>query len=61
MESKEEPAVESDDSDASSVLGRGSLHSQRSTMENRDWKRTSQRLRATHSTRATNAKKGIKG
>ena len=45
----------------SSVLGRASLHSQRSTTENRDWKRTGQRLRATHSSRATNAKKGIKG
>ena len=61
VEPEEEPAVESDDSNASSILGRVSLHSQRSTTENRDRKRTSRRLRATHSTRATNAKKGIKG
>ena len=58
---EEEPMVESDNSDVGSVLGRASLHSQRSTTENRDRKRTGQRLRATHSTRATNAKKGIKG
>ena len=58
---EEEPMVESDNSDAGSVLGRASLHSQRSTTENRDRKRTGRRLRATHSTRATNAKKGIKG
>ena len=58
---EEEPMVESDNSDAGSVLGHASLHSQRSTTENRDWKRTGRRLRATHSTRATNAKKGIKG
>ena len=62
VESKEEePMVESDNSHAGSALGHASLHSQRSTMENRDWKRTGWRLRATHSTRATNAKKGIKG
>ena len=53
--------VESDNSDTGSVLGRASLHSQHSTTENRDQKRTGRRLRATHSTRATNAKKGIKG
>ena len=53
--------VESDNSDTGSILGHASLHSQRSTMENRDWKRTGRRLRAMHSTRATNAKKGIKG
>ena len=53
---EEEPMV-----DAGSVLGRASLHSQRSTTENRDRKRTGRRLRATHSTRATNAKRGIKG
>ena len=62
VESDEEPMVESDNSDASSVRsGLASLHSQCSTTENRDWKRTSQRLKATHSVRATNAKKGIKG
>ena len=62
VESKEEePMGESDNSDTSSVLGCTSLHSQRSTTENRDWKRTGRRLRAMHSTRATNAKKGIKG
>ena len=62
MESEEEePMGESDNSDTGSVLGRASLHSQRSTTENRDLKRTGRRLRATHSTRATNAKKGIKG
>ena len=58
---EEELMVESDNSDDGSVLGRASLHSQRSTMENRDRKRTGRKLRATHSTRATNAKKGIKG
>ena len=58
---EEEPMVESDNSDAGSILGRASLHSQRSTTENRDRNRTGRRLRATHSTRATNAKKGIKG
>ena len=37
VESKEEePMVESDNSDAGSILGCASLHSQRSTMENRD-------------------------
>ena len=62
VESKEEePTGESDNSDAGSVLGRASLHSQRSTTENRNRKRTGRRLRATHSTKATNAKKGIKG
>ena len=62
VESDEEHMVESDNSDTSSVLsGHASLHSQRSTMENRDWKRISGRLKATHSDRATNAKKGIKG
>ena len=58
---EEEPMGESDNSDAGSVLGRASLHSQRSTTENRDRKRTGRRLRAMHSNRATNAKKGIKG
>ena len=54
--------VESDNSDASSARsGCTSLHSQRSTTENRDWKRVRRRLKATHSDRATNAKKGIKG
>ena len=47
---EEEPTGESDNSDTGSVLGRASLHSQRSTTENRDRKRTGQRLRATHST-----------
>ena len=62
VESDEELMVESDNSDTSSVRsGRASLHSQCSTMENRDRKRISQRLKATHSDRATNAKKGIKG
>ena len=62
VESEEEkPMVESDNSDAGSVLGHASLHSQRSTTENRDQKRTGRRLRATHSTQAMNAKKGIKG
>ena len=42
VESDEELMVESDNSDASSVRsGRVSLHSQHSTMENRDWKRIS--------------------
>ena len=58
---EEEPMGESDNSDTGSILGAASLHSQRSMTENRDRKRTSQRLRATHSTQATNAKKGIKG
>ena len=62
VESKEEPMVESNNSDTSSVRsGRTSLHSQHSTMENRDRKRTRGRLRATDSLRSTNAKKGIKG
>ena len=62
MESDEELMVESDNSEASSIRsGHASLHSQRSTMENRDRKRISRRLKATHSDRATNAKKGIKG
>ena len=58
---EEEPTGESDNSDAGSVLGHTSLHSQHSMMENRDRKRTGRRLRAMHSTRAMNAKKGIKG
>ena len=62
VESEEEPMVESDNSDTSSVQsGRTSLRSQRSTMENRDWKRTRGRLRAMDSLRSTNARKGIKG
>ena len=62
VESEEEPMVESDNSDTSSVWsGHASLHSQHSTMENRDRKRTRGRLRATDSLRSTNAKKGIKG
>ena len=62
VESEEEPMVESNNSDTSSVRsGRTSLCSQHSTMENRDRKRTRGRLRATDSLRSTNAKKGIKG
>ena len=62
VESDEELMVESDNSDTSSVRsGCASLHSQCSTTENRDWKRIRRRLKATHSDRATNAKKGIKG
>ena len=62
MESEEEPMVESDNSDTSSVRsGRTSLRSQCSTMENRDQKRTRGRLRATDSLQSRNAKKGIKG
>ena len=54
--------VESDNSDTSSVRsGHASLRSQHSTMENRDQKRARGRLRATHSLRSMNAKKGIKG
>ena len=62
VESEEEPMVKSDNSNTSSVQsGRASLHSQRSTMENRDWKRAQGKLKATDSLRSTNAKKGIKG
>ena len=62
VESEEEPMVESDNSDTSSVRsGHTFLGSQHSTMENRDWKRTRGRLRATDSLQSTNAKKGIKG
>ena len=62
VESEDEPMVESDNSDTSSVrTGRTSLHSQCSTMENREQKRTRGRLRAMDSLRSTNAKKGIKG
>ena len=62
VESDVELMVESDNSDDSSIRSdHTSLHSQRSTTENRDRKRVSQRLKATHSDRATNAKKGIKG
>ena len=61
-ESEEEPMVESDNSNTSSVRsGRASLHSQCSTTENRDRKRTRGRLRAMDSLRSTNARKGIKG
>ena len=61
VESKEEPMVESDNSDTSSVRsGRTSVRSQHSTMENRDRKRTRGRLRAMDSLQSTNAKKGIK-
>ena len=62
VESEEELLDESNNSDTSSVQsGHTSLHSQCSTMENRDRKRTHRRLKATHSDRAMNAKKGIKG
>ena len=62
VESDVELMIESDNSDDSSVRSdRASLHSQRSTTENRDRKRVRRRLKATHSNRATNAKKGIKG
>ena len=62
VESEGEPMEESDNSDTSSVRSsRASLHSQRSTMANRDRKRTNRKLKATHSNRATNARKGIKG
>ena len=62
VESDVELMVESDKSDDSSVRSdRASLHSQHSTTENRDRKRVRQRLKATHSDRAMNAKKGIKG
>ena len=62
VESEEEPMVESDNSDTSSVRsGHTSLRSQHSTTENRDQKRTRGRFRATDSLRSTNAKKGIKG
>ena len=58
---EEEPTGESNNSDAGSVLGCASLHSQRSTTENPGPEEDRPRLRATHSTQATNAKKGIKG
>ena len=60
--SEEEPMVECDNSDTSSVeSGCSSLHSQCSTTENRDRKRTRGRLRAMDSLRSTNTRKGIKG
>ena len=62
VESDVEQTLESDNSDDSSVRsGRASLHSQCSTTEKRDHKRIRQKLKATYSDRATNAKKGIKG
>ena len=62
VESDVEHMFKSDNSDDSSVLSdRASLHSQRSTTENRDRKRVRRRLKAMHSDRATNARKGIKG
>ena len=62
VESDVELMVKSDNSDDSSVRSdRASLHSQCSTTENRDRKRVRRRLKATHSDRATNPKKGIKG
>ena len=60
VESDVEQKLESDNSGDSSIRsGRASLHSQRSTMENRDRKRIRRKLKATYSDRATNAKKGI--
>ena len=62
VESEEELMAESDNSDTSSVRsGRASIRSQRSTTANRDWERINRKLKATHSNRATNAKKGIRG
>ena len=62
MESEEEPMAESDNSDTSSVRsGCASIRSQRSTTVNRDQKRINRKLKAMHSNRATNAKKGIRG
>ena len=62
LESDVEQTLESDNSDDSSVRsGRASLHSQRSTTENRDRKMIRRKLKATYSDRATNTKKGIKG
>ena len=62
VESDVEQTLRSDNSDDSSVRsGRASLHSQRSTTENRDRKRIRRKLKAMYSDRATNAKKGIKG
>ena len=62
VESDVEIMVESNNSDDSSVRSDcASLHSQHSTTENRDRKRVRRRLKATHSDRATNTKKGIKG
>ena len=62
VESDVEHTFESGDSDNSSVRsGHASLHSQRSTTENRDRKRIRRNLKATYSDRALNAKKGIKG
>ena len=61
VESDMELMDKSNNSDASPVRSdHASLHSQHSTTENRDRKRVSRRLKATHSDRATNAKKGIK-
>ena len=58
VESEEEPMEESDNSDTSSIQsGRASLRSQCSTMVNRDQKRTNRKLKATHSNRATNARR----
>ena len=62
VETDVEQTLESDNSDDSSIQsGRASLHSQRSTMENRDHKRIRRKLKAMYSDRAMNAKKGIKG
>ena len=62
VESDVEHMFKSDNSDDSSVRSdHAILHSQRSTTQNRDRKRVKRRLKAMHSDRATNAKKGIKG
>ena len=59
VESDVEHMIESDNSDDSSVQSdHASLHSQCSTTENRDWKRVKRRLKAMHSDRATNARRG---
>ena len=61
VESDVEQTLKSDNSDDSSIRSDcASLHSQRSTTENRDQKRVKRRLKAMHSNRAMNAKKGIK-
>ena len=62
VESDVEHMFESDNSNDSSVRSdHASLHSQRSTTENRDRKRVKRRLKAMHSDRATNTRRGIKG
>ena len=61
-ESEEEAMGDYNNSNTSSIRsGCTSLGSPCSTTVNGDQKRTNRKLRATYSTRATNAKKGIKG